>query len=114
MDFSSFFKSTAALVPRPLKTLWDEGTFGSLFLALPTVLTSGLFITFGLLDVFLACLKWIFFSIIIVVTFLLGLLLMVVSAVLLVGLVVGLIMGAVEKGDVKVLLWPGLEMGEIC
>ena len=48
------------------------------------------------------------------VTFLLGLLLMVVSAVLLVGLVVGLIMGAVEKGDVKVLLWPGLEMGEIC
>ena len=91
MDVASYIKSVAAMVPDSLKVLWNEGTFTSLLLALPTVLTSGLFMTFGLLEVTLAALKWILFTIIIAATFFLGLLLLVFAVVaLLAGVMMGL------------------------
>ena len=84
------------MVPDCLKAIWNEGTFTSLLLALPTVLTSGLFMTFGLLDVFLAFVKWTMFLVIIAITFLLGLLLLVVAAVV---LMAGVMMGLGMKMD---------------
>ena len=83
------------MIPEPLKTLWHEATFANLFRALPTVFTSSLFMVFRLLEMALACLKWLEFLVIITFAFMLGFVLLVVAVGLLVGGVTGLVMEAV-------------------
>ncbi|KAF6232214.1 hypothetical protein HO173_009597 [Letharia columbiana] len=92
--------SAPATTPTPFQTLRQDPTFANLLRALPTALTSSLFMTFGLLGAVLACLKWALFIVIIVVTFGLGLAILVVAAALLgaglVGLARGLVAAAKE------------------
>lgn len=81
------------------KTLWENPTLTYLLRTLPTVLTSPLFLLFGLLELALACLKWTLFLFIIASTFLLGLALLMISVLLLVGVVMGSVK---EEGAAKV------------
>lgn len=88
-NFSTPFPTAAAMTPQPLSTLWKNPTFANLLRTLPTVLTSPLFLLFGLLELALACLKWTLFVLIIASTFLLGLALLMMSVLVLVGLLMG-------------------------
>lgn len=71
----------------PFKALCNEGTFTSLFRALPLVLTSSLFLVFDLFGIALACLKWTLFVVILGMAFIYGLLLLLMAITLMVALV---------------------------
>ena len=88
------------MIPQPFRTLWKNPTFANLIRTLPTVLTSSLFMLFGLLEMVLACLNWVLFVLIITATFLFGLGLLMGFMLVLVGLLMG--SGKEEDGEVCV------------
>ncbi|CAF9937410.1 hypothetical protein IMSHALPRED_011129 [Imshaugia aleurites] len=88
MDLSPYLTPLSAQIPQALKDLCDVGTFSSLLRALPTVLTSGLFMVFKFFNIIEACIKWALFALILAITYVLGLAILVVAVAVLVGLVV--------------------------
>lgn len=87
------------MIPQLFKPLREDPTFVNVLRTLPTVLTSSLFMLIGLLEVALACLKWMLFLGIIAATFLLGMVLLIVFVLVLVGILMG---SANEEGDAEV------------
>ena len=96
MNFTLYLQSALAMVPEPLKTLWNEGTNASLLGALPTVVTAPLFMVFGLSDMIQACVKWSLYVMILGMAFVVGWLLLLVAVVLAVLMVSLIVLEAIK------------------